>query len=133
MFPLRIAGMANGHQAAASTTLTLRRRCCTCTYSIDKHKTRHRRCSAFCLPIVRLCWRRYPRLISKLRILLFSGDVDECVPYNGAEQWTRGFGYAEVRRSSLISIIVIIFMLLILTCANCFLVVSYTHSLVYTV
>jgi hypothetical protein len=37
----------------------------------------------------------YPRLIEKLRILLFSGDVDECVPYNGAEQWTRGFGYAE--------------------------------------
>ena len=35
----------------------------------------------------------YPRLIAKLRILLFSGDVDECVPYNGAEQWTRGFGY----------------------------------------
>ena len=40
---------------------------------------------------------RYPRLISKLKILLFSGDVDECVPYNGAEQWTRGFGYDEVR------------------------------------
>ena len=39
---------------------------------------------------------RYPRLISKLKILLFSGDVDECVPYNGAEQWTRGFGYEEV-------------------------------------
>eukprot|EP01050_Picozoa_sp_SAG11_P010707 SAG11_NODE_1088_length_5922_cov_2.451657_4_plen_241_part_00 len=37
----------------------------------------------------------YPRLIAKLRILLFSGDVDECVPYNGAEQWTRGFGYEE--------------------------------------
>ena len=37
----------------------------------------------------------YPRLIEKLRILLFSGDVDECVPYNGAEQWTRGFGYDE--------------------------------------
>ena len=30
----------------------------------------------------------YPRLIEKLRILLFSGDVDECVPYNGAEQVT---------------------------------------------
>ena len=29
----------------------------------------------------------YPRLIEKLRILLFSGDVDECVPYNGAEEW----------------------------------------------
>ena len=27
--------------------------------------------------------------------MLFSGDVDECVPYNGAEQWTRGFGYEE--------------------------------------
>jgi len=38
---------------------------------------------------------RYPRLIEKLRILLFSGDVDERVPYNGAEQWTRGFGYDE--------------------------------------
>ena len=79
----------------------------------------------------------YPRLIEKIRILLFSGDVDvrsvallsllniisisndlllinicwlcfvlymlllprirmkECVPYNGAEQWTRGFGYEE--------------------------------------
>jgi serine carboxypeptidase-like clade 1 len=37
----------------------------------------------------------YPRLIQRLKILLFSGDVDECVPYNGAEQWTRGFGYDE--------------------------------------
>ena len=37
----------------------------------------------------------YPRLIEKLRILLFSGDVDECVPYNGAEMWTRGFGFKE--------------------------------------
>ena len=33
----------------------------------------------------------------KLKILLFSGDVDECVPYNGAEQWTRGFGYPEAQ------------------------------------
>jgi len=30
----------------------------------------------------------YPTLIKNYRTLIFNGDVDACVPYNGNEQWT---------------------------------------------
>lgn len=29
----------------------------------------------------------YPELASKLRIMIFNGDADACVPYNGNEEW----------------------------------------------
>lgn len=35
----------------------------------------------------------YPSLIKNYRVLVFNGDVDACVPYNGNEQWTSGMGY----------------------------------------
>lgn len=30
----------------------------------------------------------YPELVKKLRILIFNGDADACVPYKGNEEWT---------------------------------------------
>ena len=30
----------------------------------------------------------YPLLLSKYRIVIYNGDVDACVPYNGNEDWT---------------------------------------------
>jgi serine carboxypeptidase-like clade 1 len=30
----------------------------------------------------------YPKLIKQYRVLIFNGDVDACVPYNGNEAWT---------------------------------------------
>jgi len=32
----------------------------------------------------------YPTLIKNYRTLIFNGDVDACVPYNGNEEWTSG-------------------------------------------
>merc|ERR1712187_635078 len=29
----------------------------------------------------------YPELVKKLRILIFNGDADACVPYNGNLEW----------------------------------------------
>jgi len=34
----------------------------------------------------------YPTLIKNYRTLIFNGDVDACVPYNGNEEWTEGLG-----------------------------------------
>jgi hypothetical protein len=32
----------------------------------------------------------YPNLVKKLRILIYNGDSDSCVPYKGNEEWTEG-------------------------------------------
>jgi len=34
----------------------------------------------------------YPTLIKNYRTLIYNGDVDACVPYNGNEQWTESLG-----------------------------------------
>merc|ERR1712192_110118 len=34
----------------------------------------------------------YPSLISRFRILIYSGDVDTCVPTGGSEKWTQQVG-----------------------------------------
>jgi len=34
----------------------------------------------------------YPTLIKNYRTLIFNGDVDACVPYNGNEAWTESLG-----------------------------------------
>jgi carboxypeptidase C (cathepsin A) len=36
----------------------------------------------------------YPDLIKAYRVLIYSGDADACVPYNGSEEWTRKLGIA---------------------------------------
>jgi len=38
----------------------------------------------------------YPALINKYRVLIYSGDADACVPYNGSEEWTRKLGVPVV-------------------------------------
>jgi len=35
----------------------------------------------------------YPSLIKAYKVLVYSGDVDACVPYNGSEEWTRNLGF----------------------------------------
>jgi len=35
----------------------------------------------------------YPNLIKNYKVLVYSGDVDACVPYNGSEDWVRNLGY----------------------------------------
>lgn len=35
----------------------------------------------------------YPTLIKSLRVLIYNGDVDACVPYVGNEQWTSKMGF----------------------------------------
>jgi hypothetical protein len=30
----------------------------------------------------------YPSLVKKMRILIYNGDSDDCVPYKGNEEWT---------------------------------------------
>ena len=37
---------------------------------------------------------RYPTLLSAYRVLVYNGDADACVPWNGSEEWTRELGYA---------------------------------------
>ena len=32
----------------------------------------------------------YPNLARKIRVLIYNGDADSCVPYNGNEEWTTG-------------------------------------------
>ena len=38
----------------------------------------------------------YPKLASKIRVLIYNGDADTCVPYNGNEEWTTGLAKAGV-------------------------------------
>jgi len=38
----------------------------------------------------------WPTLIKHFRVVIYNGDVDACVPYNGNEDWTAGLGLAEV-------------------------------------
>lgn len=35
----------------------------------------------------------YPGLIDAIRVTIFNGDADACVPYTDNEQWTSGMGY----------------------------------------
>jgi carboxypeptidase C (cathepsin A) len=35
----------------------------------------------------------YPDLVANLKVLIFNGDVDACVPYTDGEAWTTGMGY----------------------------------------
>lgn len=35
----------------------------------------------------------YPRLIGNLKVLIYNGDVDACVPYTDNEAWTENMGY----------------------------------------
>jgi len=36
----------------------------------------------------------FPKFIKNgLRVLIYSGDVDSCIPYIGTEQWVRALGY----------------------------------------
>ena len=40
----------------------------------------------------------YPDLIKKIRVLIYNGDADSCVPYVGNEEWVSGLaklGYAS--------------------------------------
>jgi len=35
----------------------------------------------------------YPTLVKAYKVLVFSGEADACVPYNGSEEWVQGLGY----------------------------------------
>lgn len=37
----------------------------------------------------------YPALIKRLRVVIYNGDWDACVPHTDGEAWTEGMGYAE--------------------------------------
>merc|ERR1712194_385622 len=39
----------------------------------------------------------YKSLFQKHRIIIFSGDVDGCVPFYGSEKWTREMGFPVVK------------------------------------
>ena len=42
----------------------------------------------------------WPDLVKQLRVLIYNGDADSCVPYKGNEEWTEGMAAAgHVRRS----------------------------------
>lgn len=38
----------------------------------------------------------YPGFIEKYRVLIYSGNVDACIPWYGSEQWTSGLGLKKV-------------------------------------
>lgn len=35
----------------------------------------------------------YPKFVEKYRVMIYSGDVDACVPYSGTEMWTSNLGF----------------------------------------
>ncbi len=35
----------------------------------------------------------YPTLVANMRVVIFNGDWDACVPYTDGEGWTEGMGY----------------------------------------
>jgi len=37
----------------------------------------------------------YPKLIANMNVLIYSGDADACVPWNGSYNWTRNLGLKE--------------------------------------
>ena len=37
----------------------------------------------------------YPKLISHMNVMIYSGDADPCVPWNGSYNWTRHLGMEE--------------------------------------
>ena len=37
----------------------------------------------------------YPALVKRLRVVIYNGDWDACVPHTDGEAWTRGMGFAE--------------------------------------
>jgi len=37
----------------------------------------------------------YPKLIANMNVLIYSGDADACVPWNGSYNWTRNLGFEE--------------------------------------
>ena len=39
----------------------------------------------------------YPDLIGKMRILIYNGDQDNCIPFTQDEAWTAGLGLAVKR------------------------------------
>jgi hypothetical protein len=41
--------------------------------------------------------RRYPFLVTKLRVLIYSGDIDACVPNLGSQMWTSALAKQGVR------------------------------------
>ena len=38
----------------------------------------------------------YPGFIEKYRVLIYSGNVDACIPWPGTESWTSGLGMTKV-------------------------------------
>lgn len=37
----------------------------------------------------------YPALVRRLRVVIYNGDWDACVPYTDGEAWTAGMGFSE--------------------------------------
>jgi len=35
----------------------------------------------------------YKRLAQKYRIMIYSGDTDACIPFEGSQEWTRELGF----------------------------------------
>ena len=38
----------------------------------------------------------YPHLIGKIKIMIFNGDQDNCIPYTQDEAWTAGMGLGQL-------------------------------------
>ena len=36
---------------------------------------------------------KYPSFVERYRVMIYSGDVDACVPYSGTEFWTSNLGF----------------------------------------